>query len=117
METLEEVIEGVKSKDARLYCERYGKVWQVLIKGDGSAVQLFRAPVQINFLEKPVQELEGLTVREREMIELVIQGYTNRYISQHLCVSEGTVKKTLHNAYAKLQISSRIELISRVKTK
>ncbi len=108
MKTLEEVIEGVRSNDARLFCEQDGKVWQVVFKGNGSAVRL-------EYLGMPARDLGSLTAREREMIDLVIQGYTYRYISQHLYISEGTVKKTLHNAYAKLRVSSRIELINNIR--
>lgn len=57
------------------------------------------------------KEKNGITNREREVIGLAADGCTNRYIAHKLIITEGTVKKTLHNAYKKLGIKSRVELI------
>lgn len=57
------------------------------------------------------KEINGITDREREVISLAANGCTNRYIAHKLIITEGTVKKTLHNAYKKLGIKSRVELI------
>lgn len=59
--------------------------------------------------------LKQLSNREREIIELVIDGYTNKYIAKRLRLSEGTVKKTIYNAYKKLNVNSRMELLNLVK--
>lgn len=55
--------------------------------------------------------IQCLTKREREIAGMVLEGDTNRYISSKLMISEGTVKKTIHNTYRKLGVSSRIELV------
>ena len=55
--------------------------------------------------------LYPLTPREREILTFVIDGSTNRYISSVLQISEGTVKKTVFNAYKKIGINSRVDLI------
>lgn len=55
--------------------------------------------------------LSMLTNREKEVIDLVVQGDTNRYIAQKLKITEGTVKKMIYNCYQKLRINSRIELV------
>lgn len=54
---------------------------------------------------------KGITNREQEILNLAATGCTNRYIAHKLIISEGTVKKTLYNAYKKLGITSRMELI------
>lgn len=59
----------------------------------------------------PPQTDNGITTREQEILNLAATGCTNRYIAHKLLISEGTVKKTLHNAYKKLGINSRMELI------
>lgn len=55
-----------------------------------------------------------LTQREHEVINYVVDGRTNRQIACALDISEGTVKKIIYNAYQKLHITSRIDLIKLV---
>jgi len=51
-----------------------------------------------------------LSVREREVYELVTQGLTNLQIGQRLFISEGTVKVHVHHIYDKLGVRSRTAL-------
>lgn len=53
--------------------------------------------------------LDELTGREREILELVAQGQTNREIGQRLYLSEKTVKHYMTNILQKLQVRSRVE--------
>jgi DNA-binding CsgD family transcriptional regulator len=48
-----------------------------------------------------------LTRRQRELLRLVADGYTNAQIGRRLGISEGTVRKHLENIFARLQVSSR----------
>lgn len=57
------------------------------------------------------KHMEKLTKRENEMLELVASGHTNRYIAYQLGIAEGTVKRTISNAYKKLNVTSRSELV------
>jgi len=52
----------------------------------------------------------GLTSREIEIIAAIKQGSSNREIASQLAISEETVKRHLSNIYAKLGVSSRLEL-------
>ncbi|THB65041.1 MAG: LuxR family transcriptional regulator, partial [Spirochaetaceae bacterium] len=56
-----------------------------------------------------------LTAREEEIIELVLEGASNREIGERLFISEPTVKSHIYNAYRKLGISSRMELVQLIK--
>ncbi len=60
-------------------------------------------------LTKDDQEREELTPREVEVLELVVEGQTNREIGFNLDISEKTVEKHLHNVYQKLDVRSRVE--------
>ena len=51
----------------------------------------------------------ALSHREREILALVVRGYTNRQIAQELFVAECTVKTHLSSAFAKLETRSRAE--------
>jgi DNA-binding NarL/FixJ family response regulator len=49
----------------------------------------------------------GLTAREREVIELLATGLTNRAIATELFVSEKTVARHIANIFLKLHVCSR----------
>jgi DNA-binding CsgD family transcriptional regulator len=51
------------------------------------------------------------TVRERQILRLLVQGMTNRQIAQSLGIAEDTVKKHLHHVYKKLGVRRRTLLI------
>jgi DNA-binding NarL/FixJ family response regulator len=51
-----------------------------------------------------------LSSRERQVVELVSQGFKNREIAQRMFISEQTVKNHLHNIFDKLGVSDRLEL-------
>jgi DNA-binding NarL/FixJ family response regulator len=52
-------------------------------------------------------ELEGLTPREREVLELIHRGASNQEIAQALTIELGTVKNHVHNILKKLKVSRR----------
>ncbi len=49
----------------------------------------------------------ALTRRQRELLHLVADGYTNAQIGRRLGLAEGTVRKHLENIFARLQVTSR----------
>lgn len=53
--------------------------------------------------------LEGLTAREREILELVGEGLTNAQIGRRLFLSEKTVKNNISRMLAKLGVERRIQ--------
>lgn len=57
-----------------------------------------------------MSEFPRLTKREWEVLELLLQGKSNKLIAYSLGISERTVEFHLKNIYAKFQVSSRIEL-------
>ncbi|MGB0682457.1 MAG: response regulator transcription factor [Magnetovibrionaceae bacterium] len=55
--------------------------------------------------------LEGLTKREREVLGLLTQGFSNRDIADALGLREITVKVHLKSVYRKLSVKSRTQAI------
>jgi DNA-binding NarL/FixJ family response regulator len=53
----------------------------------------------------------GLTKREREILLLLVRGWTNRQVAHALNLSEATVKRHLANLYPKIGVASRTEAI------
>ncbi len=73
-------------------------------------------PLTERLLQEPaasVEELaEPLTAREREVLELLGRGLSNRLIARELHISEHTVKFHISSLYAKLQVNNRTEAVS-----
>jgi DNA-binding CsgD family transcriptional regulator len=57
--------------------------------------------------ERRRSDTPELTRRQRELLHLVADGYTNAQIGRRLGLAEGTVRKHLENIFARLQVSSR----------
>jgi two-component system response regulator NreC len=55
---------------------------------------------------------ETLTPREREVLGLLAEGFSNRDIAGHLCLSEHTVRAHLRGIMHKLQVSSRAKAVA-----
>ena len=58
---------------------------------------------------KPEDPLSGLTEREREILEGLAAGLSNKEIGQKLFLSEKTVKHYMTNILQKLQVRNRVE--------
>lgn len=58
-----------------------------------------------------IAELTMLTDREREVLELLLRGYTYQLVAKDLFISESTVKTHVQSVYAKLGVHSKTELI------
>jgi len=56
------------------------------------------------------QRTSSLTTREAEVIAAIRAGNSNKEIATKLSISEETVKRHLSNIYAKMGVSSRLEL-------
>ena len=57
------------------------------------------------------ESVEPLTRREKEILKLIAQGYTNRQTAEELNISTRTVEGHRANLVAKLGLRSRVELV------
>ncbi len=71
------------------------------------AEQLLAEPAVVEALSEPP------TAREREVLGLLGQGFSNKMIARELHISEHTVKFHISSLYAKLGVSNRAEAVSR----
>jgi DNA-binding CsgD family transcriptional regulator len=73
------------------------------------------APVAVSRAEVGTldNQLQRLTKRERQVAELVAEGRSAREIAGHLHIGRRTVETHVARAYAKLGMTSRVELILR----
>ena len=58
----------------------------------------------------PPRKTFGLTARELEVVGLITEGSTNKFIAQTFGISEETVKRHLTNIFNKLGVGNRLEL-------
>jgi RNA polymerase sigma factor (sigma-70 family) len=61
-------------------------------------------------------DMEALTNREKEILDLVAQGLSNREISEQLFVSRYTVESHIKHIYRKLSVSKRTKAVSAART-
>jgi DNA-binding NarL/FixJ family response regulator len=63
-------------------------------------------------IDQALPKLSALTAREREVVEHLVGGVTDREIARSLVISPRTVHKHLESIYRKLGLGSRTSLIS-----
>ena len=61
--------------------------------------------------QQPSAEAEKLSTREREILELIIAGLSNKEIAGRLSVSVLTLRWHLKQIYKKLHVHSRVEVV------
>lgn len=62
-------------------------------------------------LEAPPDRLSELTPREFDVLQKIVQGYTNAEISRKLSLSEGTVKSHIQHMLTKLNLRNRVHAV------
>ena len=55
--------------------------------------------------------ISGLTSRQQTVVQGVVDGLSNRKIADRLGISEGTVKSTLQQLFAKVRVRTRSQLV------
>lgn len=74
----------------------------------GRVLDEFRRMSKLMPLDHEV-EIETLTPREREVLDLAAQGLTDKEIAERLTISLHTVKSHMRNVLSKLQVNTRHE--------
>ncbi len=69
------------------------------------------------FNQKPVREpeVEGLTSREQEILNLLVKGHPYKLIADRLAISTNTVRMFIRRIYKKMHVHSRSEAAARIK--
>jgi DNA-binding CsgD family transcriptional regulator len=96
---------------ARLYARNLVDLLEVRRRRARPGQRLDQGVTLAALSNDPPAGLTTLSQREREVAILAAQGYTAREIGEHLFIGERTVETHLAHVYAKLGISSRLELV------
>ena len=74
---------------------------------------------RVSALSPPTLDRPGaigaLTAREREIIQLIDQGLSNKEIANQLCLEISTVKNHVHNVLDKLHVHRRSQAAALVR--
>jgi DNA-binding CsgD family transcriptional regulator len=90
---------------------------------NGSAAHPSSGSLQVVMLERrsneavklsEVSERFGLTVRELETVQYLLQGFTSKEIAQRMEISPNTVKAFLRLVMVKMNVSTRSGIIGRI---
>lgn len=63
----------------------------------------------------PSVDVASLTVRERQIVQIIAEGLTNKEIAARLSIEVATVKNHVHNILEKLQVSRRTDAVARLR--
>ncbi len=86
------------------------------LKNGGSpmSTEIARRVVR-SFRQPASNEIEILTNREREIVELLCKNYSYKEIAEQLYISRETVKKHIKNIYEKLHVQDKFEVLQKLK--
>jgi DNA-binding NarL/FixJ family response regulator len=88
----------------------------VAVSAAAQGLIVLHKPLTERLLQEPaasIEELsEPLTAREREVLDLLGRGLSNKLIARELHISEHTVKFHISSLYAKLGVNNRAEAVS-----
>jgi RNA polymerase sigma factor (sigma-70 family) len=101
------VVSGVASADnvERAYAQ-YG-VFAYLAKQTFHRKSFLQTIEEARIASETSNELDVLTPREREVLDLLAQGLTNKEIAERLVITTNTVKRHLKSVYSKLDVHTR----------
>lgn len=82
------------------------------VRGAVQGKSVMSPPVASRLFQQLRNPGEVLTPREAELLSLLIEGLSNKMLSQRLFISEATVKTHLAHIYAKLGVETRAAAIA-----
>jgi DNA-binding NarL/FixJ family response regulator len=86
--------------------------------GQGEAIfgaSIARQVIAFISAPQPREPFPELTARERELLELIAQGWSNARIAQHFVLSTKTVRNHVSNILTKLSLPDRSQAIVRAR--
>jgi LuxR family maltose regulon positive regulatory protein len=92
-----------------------GYIRELLAVLKGEALSPLKDQTHQGTMQSPGEPVEALSEREREVLQCLAAGMSNRVIAQQFIVSVGTIKTHLNNIYGKLNVHSRTQAVTRAR--
>lgn len=97
--------------------EEFSRTMAAIVNGEpplspGLAIKILQEFGRLSRGGRPKESVEDLTEREREVLQLVAGGATNREIAAALVISENTAAFHIKNILAKLHTSNRTQAVA-----
>ena len=67
--------------------------------------------------ERDLEEIQSLSHRENETLQLLAKGLLYKEIAEQLSISVSTVRQHIHKIYEKLHVQNRTEAINKAMRK
>lgn len=115
----EAVLEALSALRGKPTASMYADQLDIILKGglDAENDSSAKARSQADSAEDGMAAIfvESLTPKELATMQKLVEGLSNKEISELLCVSVHTVKSHLYSAYGKLGVSRRTQAVRRLK--
>jgi DNA-binding NarL/FixJ family response regulator len=108
------VLSGLSDPDSIVRAYRERRIFAFLEKQNFERRTFLQTVQDVLVSESAPSELDVLTEREREVLDLVAQGKTNKEIAEALVITTNTVKRHLKAIFAKLDIHTRSAAAARI---
>jgi DNA-binding NarL/FixJ family response regulator len=95
LKTIRSVVKGIQVLPPNLTGSLFSQIVENAISGANSSALI---------------ESVRMTKREKQVIELISEGHTNKEIAQELHLSTYTIKSHVHNILEKLALSTRVQI-------
>ena len=99
-----DAMRGVKGDKAKVALR--GRV--VRVSGESAALE-FSEESRFEYIQGEGGDVSNLTQREREILDLIAAGFSNKNIADELFISPHTVKTHLHNIFKKINVKRRLQ--------
>ena len=86
-----------------------------LLKAKPLMVEKEVLPVKTETPDQEIWDKLQLSIREKEVLQLLINGHTNAQIADELYLSVSTIKTHVSNLYVKLNVKNRVQAVQKVK--
>jgi len=104
-----------KERDDSAHRVSPGYIRKLLAVLKGETLSPSKNPAQQGTMQWLGEPVEALSEREREVLQCLAAGMSNRAIAQEFIVSVGTIKTHLNNIYGKLNVHSRTQAVARAR--
>lgn len=106
-----------KHNPTALILKSIRKVYEGEIWLDSAMTETVLHAFQTDAPRSPAASAPQISPRERQIVQLVVEGCKNKEIARRLFISEKTVKNHLSSIFEKLGVSDRVELALQVVQK